>query len=341
MRAVLPLLTAALLTLAAPAAATEACGGTHVVQNDETLRDIAVRYYGDARKWSALYYANAAELEGQLGDLQPGTELQIQCLDTANGPEATTPLQDPDAELRMLTGGNYPPFTDQDLPNKGLITEIVNAAMEAAPYPVSFAIDWNDAWSEHLFPLLDEHRYDMGFPWLQPNCPNPKNERCRNFHFSDPLFEMLILLFARADNPIPFAKDADIIGKTLCRPAGYYTHDLDRADRQWITKNLVTLRTPETPDACFDLLMQGEVDAVALNEFLGRSKIHELGLDQDVVALDRPVSIEGLHLVISKTHPRGTTHRYRFNAGMAKLKDSQRFQEIVGRHLSRFWDSVE
>ena len=86
--------------------------------------------------------------------------------------------------------------------------------------------------------------------------------------------------------------------------------------------------------------MRGEVDAVAVNEFLGVQKMFSLGLTDKVVPLPRPLSVEGLHVVISKTHWRGTTHLYRFNAGLAKLKQTDQYNEIVQRHLALFWDQI-
>jgi len=94
------------------------------------------------------------------------------------------------------------------------------------------------------------------------------------------------------------------------------------------------------PEACFDELMAGSVDAVAVNEFLGWTKIHELGLQGRVQPEQRPVSIEGLHVVISKKHWRGTTHLYRVNAGLKALRDTDRYTEIVTRHLGTFWERL-
>jgi polar amino acid transport system substrate-binding protein len=88
------------------------------------------------------------------------------------------------------------------------------------------------------------------------------------------------------------------------------------------------------------LLAAGEVDAVTVNEFLGLSKIHEMGLGGIVRPVRRPLSIEGLHVVISKRHWRGTTFLYRFNAGLADLKASAQYDEIISRHLTLFWDTV-
>ena len=83
------------------------------------------------------------------------------------------------------------------------------------------------------------------------------------------------------------------------------------------------------------------MDGVTLNEFLGWTEINDLGLKGAVEPLRRPLSIEGLHVLISKKHWRGTTHLYRFNAGLEELKKSNRYDEIVSKHLSLFWSTLE
>ncbi len=205
-----------------------------------------------------------------------------------------------------------------------------------------YRIHWVNDWSAHLDPLLSNAMLDMGFPWLQPDCKqNPDNFRCANFHFSDPMFEMLVLLFIDTSRPLRFREDADIIGKTLCRPKGYYTHDLDKDGRNWLADGKIKLEQPVSVADCFEMLTAGQVDGVALNEFLGWTKVKDLGLKGAVEPLKRPLSIEGLHVIISKKHWRGTTHLYRFNAGLQELKKSKRYDEIVSKHLGVFWSNIE
>lgn len=317
------------------------CGGIHTVKEDETIIDIAEQYYGDGKKWSAIYYTNQQELDHDPTNIEQGIDLKVPCLTTSAETTKEPALRQEDADLKLLTGGDYSPFTDKDLPGSGLITELVNASFEVGPSPVPFSLTWVDDWSQHLFPLLDEKQYDVGFPWLQPDCgSNPDSDRCKKFHFSKPLFEMLVFLFVREDNPIEFETDADVKGVTLCRPQGYYTHDLDRQNRRWLSEGTITLQQPATLADCFNDLAAGRVDAVAVNEFTGRAKLTELGLQDQIVALERPLSIEGLHVLISKTHPRGTTFLYRFNAGLEKLKQSDRYNRIVERHLSAYWERI-
>ena len=140
---------------------------------------------------------------------------------------------------------------------------------------------------------------------------------------------------------VELLEDADAEGKTLCRPAGYFTHDLNRAGRRWLDEDKITLVQPQTPADCFRMVAEGKVDAAAVNLFLGASTIVKEGLRDTVVPLEKPLSEEGLHVVISKRHWRGTTHLYRINAGLQKLRGSGRFEEIMSRHLELFWAQLQ
>lgn len=333
--------TAALVLSAG--AALAGCNEDRTVAIGDTVFSLAQETYGNHEMWTLIYYANQAALEASTFKLEPGSNLFIPC---APGQEAKveddTPLQRPDAELVLVTGSNFAPFTDGDWPGKGMVTEVVNAALESTPSPVPYEIVWEDNWSKHLFPILKEKQADMGFPWYKPDCEaTPDNERCANFHFSDPLVEVLIMLFVRQGDGFRFESDADVVGKTLCRPEGYFTHDLDRAGRRWLTDEQITLIQAKSPQACFEALQRGEVDAVTVNVFLGANTIEQMGLRGQVVPLERPLSSEGLHVIISKTHWRGTTHLYRINSGIAALKASDRYNEIVSRHLAVFWDRMK
>ncbi len=328
---------ASLLLLMPGAAFAQDCGDVvHRVKEGETLFSISEIYYGSQVRWSLIFYGNQ-DVVGRGGfAVDPGLDLKIPCQPGMTIPDET-PLLVEDADMKILTGSNFAPFTDRDWLGDGMITELVNAAMEATPDPVSYSITWEDDWSKHLFPMLDSKEFDMGFPWYKPNCEeNRDHERCKNFHFSDPVMELPNLLFVKNGSDFTFAQEDDVVGRTLCRPAGYFTFDMDRGDRLWLTNDLVELVQPATPVDCFNLLMDDQVDAVALNDFTGRATLADMELADSVSPLDRPLSLQGLHIIISKRHWRGTTHLYRINAGLRALKDSNRYGQIISRHLAQF-----
>ncbi len=355
MRFSLAAATCVATVLTAGTAAAQACGGTYTVTSGDTLSQIANELYDDSRKWSVIYNTNRALIGDSPNRVQVGQNLNIPCVGglpvlggvvtAAAAPTAAAPVvQRPTASassLRLLTASDFAPFTDEDLENGGLITEIVDASMQNAGVG-DYSISWVNDWSSHLDPLLSNAMLDAGFPWYKPDCDgDPSNYRCENFHFSDPMFEMLILLFTTNANPITFNSDADIVGKTLCRPAGYFTHDLDKNGRNWMKEAKITLKQPDSVADCFEMLTEGDVDAVALNEFTGRTAIKDLDLGGVVAPVQtRPLSIEGLHVLVSKSHPNAENVMAAINQGLDAIKENGTYQQVINRHMSRIWSEL-
>lgn len=349
------LAAAAVLLATSVAATAETCGGTYTVKPGDSLSLIADGLYKDAGKWTLVHSANLNVIGENPNAIRAGMKLGLTCVDglprgLPGGVEVTraaaaAPLTIAPGtaatrlKVNLLTADDYAPFTDRDALNGGLVTEVVQKAMEEAAPEEGFAIHWVNDWSAHLEPLLSNALLDLGFPWLRPNCENdPQNYRCANFHFSEPMFEMLVLLFTNAANPIQFTSDADIVGKTLCRPKGYYTHDLEKDGRNWISNNLITLVQPTSVGDCFELLAEGKVDAVALNEFTGRGAIKDLGLEGQVqIVQSRPLSIEGLHVVVHKSHPQADAMLKTINAGLSDIKDNGTYQQVIDTHMTQIW----
>lgn len=336
----IPFLVIGCLLASFAAGASASCGGSYVVKSGDTLSRIAQRTYGDARKWTVIYNTNLQQIGTNPHLIQVGMEFRLACLEPGTGPTAAGGVPEASGkDIRLLTASDYQPFSDRSLLNGGLVTDVVTTALERAPQVSSFGVGWVDDWSRHLDPLLSGAEYDMGFPWLRPDCrQSPENPRCRDFLFSEPMFEMLILLFTDARQPLRFVEDGDILGKTLCRPAGYYTHDLEKDGRRWLSSGKVDLLQPETVEACFEALLDGRVDAVAVNEFTGRSVMEGMGLANQVkIVQSRPLAIEGLHVLVHRQHPRAQALIRSVNQGLAAIKESGEYQRIVDRHLGAYW----
>ncbi|WP_420011092.1 hypothetical protein [Tateyamaria sp.] len=86
------------------------------------------------------------------------------------------------------------------------------------------------------------------------------------------------------------------------------------------------------------MLAEGQVDAVVLNEFTGRAAIKELGMQDRVdVVQGRPISITGLHVMISKSNPEADRLLATVNDGLERIQASGEYQSIVNAHMSRIW----
>lgn len=99
----------------------------------------------------------------------------------------------------------------------------------------------------------------------------------------------------------------------------------------------ITLERPNNIEACFKLLFEDKVDAVALNKFTGPAKMASMGgADRGTVVL-RPISIEGIYVFIHKTHPRAQELLALINKGLRGIKANGEHQQIIGALLPRIW----
>jgi polar amino acid transport system substrate-binding protein len=347
-------------------AQAQTCGSDYVIQANENLSDIAQRVYGDPHKWTVIFYANGDKLERNISLVVPGLAIKIPCLNEtqkAAAPVAADPALQPPPQanalelssmvrrIEFLTADGYEPFAGRSLANGGMLTDVLSASMNLIKEQSKGAFDYGISWvndrGAHLNPLLVSRAFDAGFPWTKPNCDNlaeldnDAKYRCQKFFFSDPLSEVLTLLFVRNDASVTFASDDDIVGKKLCQPAGGSTYDLDKGGRNWVKNNKVLLMRPQTMEECFRWLDSNTVDAVVAPDLVGRAHLSALGLADRIHALERPLAVGTLHAIISKTHPYARTMLYYINGSIAKLRESGEYDRIIESHLTHFWEDQD
>ncbi len=347
----------------AVAQARIACGSFYRVAPGDTLHRIATRAYGSG-DYQAIFAANR-DILPDISRIAVGDDLLIPCLDgtgpktrrealalgigtgagtgTGGGtpaPEASaTAIRPAGGGIGVLTGSDFAPFAHRALPEGGMITELVRLAIARAAPEREVNVTFVNDWSAHLG-LLDQGVYDLGFPWYRPDCSKADRlsasmrQRCAGFEFSDPLFEVAIGYYVRAGDPLAGSTAYDqLFGRKLCRPAGYFTFDLDQEGLS--EPNLTRIIPPEAAD-CFTWLMRGEVDVVTLNKSLAEAGIAGLGLDGRVAEVGALASAQTLHVVAPTGDAESRAYLELVNAGLADLQASGRWFEVVSRHLGAF-----
>ena len=352
-------------------ATAQTCGSDYTIKQGESLADIASRAYGSASQWTLIFYANQDRMGANASLLVPGLNVRIPCLagqqpSPAPAAQATPPVQQSSSSsgtgdaielssavrrIEFLTADGLNPYTDRSLSKGGMITHIIGAAMDLikdqSAGNFSYNISWVNDWAAHLNPLLVTRAFDVGFPWLKPDCSNVAElapdvkYRCQKFFFSEPFFEVLTVLFVTTNSPITFARDEEMVGKTLCEPAGFSTYELDKGGRNWVKDSKIVLMRPQTVEDCFRLLDSGAVNAVVASELTGKAVAGALGLRDRVKSLQRPLAIGTYHFIVPKTHPNASTMLYYINTSIGKLRDSGEYDKIVDNHLSSFWSAQE
>ena len=335
------------------------CGQTYTVVAGDTLREIATRAYG-AGSYQIIFNANQNVLANP-NLIEIGDELFVPCTD-GSGPRTQreaeaeaggsvapqTPTltteqriaqEDPvQRKIKFLTGGDYAPFTDEALPEGGLFTDLVKRSMTRADDKRPFRITFINDWGPHLGILLPEGAFDLGFPWFKPDCTKIDRlsesmaARCTNFDFSHPFYEVVIGFYVRKGDPAEKARSyADLFGRSICRPRGYFTFDLEQED---LKAPNVRMEVPATPGDCFRMLASGEVDVVSLNVLISEKEIAEQGIAAQVSELSDLAGIQTMHVLSPKNNPYGRTYLTLINRGLRDLRESGDWFEVVSRHLS-------
>ena len=342
----------------------QSCGEDYTLQDGDSLAKIAAKAYGKASQWTIIFYANQDRLGAGQTLLVPGLSIRIPCIGAnpaaklpdvatteaqAAAPTVPPPLSGEVKRIQFLTATDYAPFTDSSLPAGGMLTDVVNTAMAQFKKDTNatfdFNVSWVNDWAAHLNPLLVTRAFDMGFPWAKPNCQifeeldaNAKY-RCQKFFFSNSLFEEQTLIFLKKDSPIKMVNESELVGKKLCRPAGYSTFELDENGRNWVKDKRVTMITPPSAEDCMKMLVEGTVDAVPINEMTGRAAMIHLDLTDKMRVIEKPLSFVTLHVIVAKSHPNARALLYYINTALDRLRASGTYDQIVEKHLQQFWDS--
>ena len=247
-----------------------------------------------------------------------------------------------DTKMTFLAAGANPPMSGESLSHHGLAIELLEAALELAPQTILYDVTWEADRESQRSIVLNSGSQVLGVPFFQPDCSAASaSSLCTRLHFSDPLIRLPVMLFVKEGHEFEFDSDADILGRTLCRPEDYPTDDLDGYGRRWLSENRVELVIEDSVGACFARLSSGGVDAVAVDLFLGAHAIREMKMQYEVFPLERPLSHRSLHVVAAREYPFGSDYVDLINSGLARLKEGERYQQIVTRHLDALLPEVD
>ncbi len=349
------LTTTALVTLAGLAATAaeveaQAACETYRVKRGDTLREIAQAAYGND-EIREIYKHNKQAIGRNPNIIVIGTVLQLPCADgslpgdeTAKTAPITEPVetaadegQDVPKVISFVTANGYLPYTDESLPGQGIFTALVERAMLRAnpeqPYTVTFVNDW----AAHLEALLPSMAFDASFPWTRPGCEVQKDlsaiefYSCQNYVYSSPFYEIVDGFFSRTGSIYDGATHYEALeGATICRPEGYSTSHLVEAN---LLPPVVTLSQPDTAVDCFDLLMDGAVDVVALDTRSGAHLVAAMGLEQQVSENDILSSIVPLQVAVHAENPNADELIADLNSGLILMQESGEWRDMISDAL--------
>lgn len=353
MNKLLPVLVAAAAGMAGNSAYAQsiACGETYTIQRGDYLSTIAQRAYGDLGSFNLIYSANVDVIGPNPGAIKVGDRLVIPCLDGDLGQsqsdtsvirdvETTEQLPGPsgDRPIRVLTATGWAPFMDEDQEQGGLLTEIINLALENADGKPAYQIDFINDDGAHLQPLITDHAYDVSIGWSQPNCDimdkleDESKFRCNNLLFSDAMYEEVLGYYSPASDA-HMTDHQELVGKRICRAEAYTLAPLEEVEL--VEPTITIVRAPTSAD-CMNFLLEGKADVALVAIDVATGRISELGAGNQIQIHDPLTYVDVLHAVIAQTHPRAEEILAEVNSGLANIKESGLWFETVRRHMTAF-----
>jgi len=223
--------------------------------------------------------------------------------------------------VKLVTGNDYKPFTDESLPEGGLFTDIVRTAYEEAGHNVSIEfMPWKRGAA-----LVEKGKKTATFPYV--DTP----ERKERFLFSDPVYVVEERPFVTADNAGSVNSYDDMAGMKDCIPLGWSSGSEKLQELE--ENGTVERNSPRNMTSCFKMLKAGRVDFVPIEVPNGYAQASTVFGSRDEVNAET--------LLLGKTtlylmFPKGDMDAAKiFNEALASLRDSGKYQKIIDKHLNR------
>jgi polar amino acid transport system substrate-binding protein len=225
--------------------------------------------------------------------------------------------------LDLVSGPGYAPFADPDLPEGGMLTEVVRKAYAGIGVPAKIAfLPWKRGYSDTL-----EGRYTATFPYVLTD------ERARDFLFSDPLYVVRRRVYLSAATGIVYRDLPDLKGRIGCMEIG---STLPNEVEAMIQRQELAAERPADLQSCARMLAAGRADFIIINELVAAEFIRKANIPKDAIKMvEKPYGETGQHLLISRKLPGAERLLAEFNAALARLKASGEYERIVEKHLAQ------
>lgn len=222
------------------------------------------------------------------------------------------------AESLRLVANTWPPFNDVNLLNNGLSSDLVITALKRAGYSSSyFQVPW--ARVLHGLQVAD---YDIVVSaWHD-------EERTGYGVFSQPYLVNRIHFLRRKGSDVQFHTLSDLGSNAIAVVRGYvYQHDFD--------SDASLTRVPVVDFAMgARMLAAGRVQLTLEDELVARHYFqYELrGIEDQLEFLPEPLSENGLHILVRKSHPHAAQIVERFNLAMQAMREDGTYAKIFAAH---------
>jgi polar amino acid transport system substrate-binding protein len=227
-----------------------------------------------------------------------------------------------DATVSFVTGNNYQPFADENLPRGGMVTAMVRAAYKTVPAEISTIrfTDWKRGYN-----AVKNGKYTATFPYVKTR------KRKKEMLYSDPIYTTKTYAATKAALPYEIDKLADLHGLTYCTPMNYSPGskilELERAGK-------LEAEHPYRMKDCVRMLRTERVD------FIPSERPPVIAAAKETFGSADPIEFEDavlqrttLHAIFGKDVAGSKAAMRTFNTALQQLRESGEWQAIVNRYM--------
>ena len=222
--------------------------------------------------------------------------------------------------LKLVTGNDYAPFTDESIFNEGLVTDIVRKAYTRAGQDITIEfMPWKRGERQ-----VREGTALATFPYAKTK------DRENTYKFSNPLFVVENVPVVAPENANSIESFQDMKGKMGCYPLGWEL-GVPQLD-EMIANGEIEMQNPRSMDSCYRLLDRGRIDFIPA--------------DKPTAIIDAKKSLGSLDKVHFEDFVNGQTPLYlmfskevsdkkleNFNEYLDSLKETGEYDKIVEKHM--------
>jgi len=218
-----------------------------------------------------------------------------------------------------LTSGDYQPMMSEKEPHHGFVSHIITEAFGLVGVEVEYGyFPW-----EKSFELAKEGEWDGSAAWWD------RPERREGFFFSDPIAPSKVVFFHTKSSKLDWSTYEDLKDLTIGATEAYdYGKEFNKAKEAGI----ISVELAPTDEANLKKLLEGQIDAFIGDLMVTNEQIRDTFTADEVEQFthsSKPVFEESVFLLLSKKIPDSEQVRERFNEGLAMLKESGKYDQII------------
>ncbi len=223
-------------------------------------------------------------------------------------------------EVVRLTTGEWSPYISEELEQKGLLAQIASEAFALQDVEVKlYFFPW-----QRVYQLSKDGEYDGTLAYARTV------EREKFYHYSDPVYTGKYVLFHLKAHPFKWEKYEDLkdIRIAATRGFGGMGKDFIAAEE----KKIIQVDRVVNDVQSFNMLFLGRVQAVASDMEVGYVLLHKNFSKKEMAYVghnEHIIQTAKYHLVLSKGLKKSPELIKKFNQGLAQLKKSGRYDQIV------------